>query len=93
MASKLHAAMDVEKTCARAEAAIPESWKQLLITAVKRHCTDCYEVWALTDNEIYYVKFELDPRQTSNGRFSEREKGFGVLKMYIYVCSPSLIID
>ena len=42
MASKLHAAVDVEKTCARAEAAIPDSWKQLLITAVKRHyCTDC----------------------------------------------------
>ena len=47
-------------------------------TAVKRHCTDWYELWALTDHEIYYIRFELGPRQTSNVLFSETEKGFGV---------------
>ena len=26
----------------------------LYTTAVKRHCTDWYEIWALTDHEIYY---------------------------------------
>ena len=91
MASKLHAAVDVEKTCARAEAAIPDLWKQLLISAVKRHQTDCYEIWALTDHEISNVNFELDPRQTSNGLFSERENWFwGIENVY---CFPSLIID
>ena len=36
------------------------------ITAEKRHCTDWYEIWALTDHEIYYVKIELDLRKFSN---------------------------
>ena len=31
-------------------------------TAVRRHCTDWYETWALTDHEIYYIKIELDLR-------------------------------
>ena len=29
-------------------------------TAVKRHFTDWYEICALTDHEIYYIKMELD---------------------------------
>ena len=48
------------------------------LTAVKRHCTNWYEIWSLTDHEINYIKFELDLRQTSNGLLSETEKGFGV---------------
>ena len=47
-------------------------------TAVRRHCTDWYEIWALTDHEIYYIKIELDLRKFSNGPFSETEKGFWV---------------
>ena len=47
-------------------------------TAVKRHCTDWYEICALTDHEIYYIKIELDLRKFSNGLFSETEKGFWV---------------
>ena len=48
------------------------------ITAVRRHCTDSYEIWALTDHEIYYIKIELDLRKYSNDSFSETEKGFWV---------------
>ena len=48
------------------------------ITAVRRHCTDWYEIWALTDHEIYYIKIELDLRKFSNGPFSETEKAFWV---------------
>ena len=36
-----------------------------LYTAVRRHCTDWYEIWALTDHEIYYkniAKGTTDPR-------------------------------
>ena len=40
-------------------------------TAVRRHCTDWYEIWALTDHEIYYIKIELDLRKFSNGAFSK----------------------
>ena len=47
-------------------------------TAVRRHCTDWYEIWALTDHEIYYIKIELDLRKFSIGPFSKTEKGFGV---------------
>ena len=47
-------------------------------TAVRRHCTDWYKIWALTDHAIYYSKIELDLRKFSNGPFSETEKGFGV---------------
>ena len=50
----------------------------LSTTAVKRHCTDWYEKWALTDHEIYFIKIELDIRKFSNGPFSETKKGFGV---------------
>ena len=49
----------------------------LTVTAVRRHCTDWYEIWALTDPEIYYIKIELDLRKFSNGPFSERKKVFG----------------
>ena len=42
------------------------------------HCTDWYEIWALTDHEIYYIKIELDLRKFSIGPFSETEKGFWV---------------
>ena len=48
------------------------------LTAVRRHCTDWYEIWALTDHEIYYIKIELDIRKFSIGPFSETEKGFWV---------------
>ena len=34
-------------------------------TAVRRHCTDWYEILALTDHEIYYIKIELDLRKFS----------------------------
>ena len=51
---------------------------ELCYTAVRRHCTDWYEIWALTDHEIYYIKIELDLRKFSIGPFSETEKGFGV---------------
>ena len=47
-------------------------------TAVRRHCADWYEIWALTDHESYYIKIELDLRKFSNGPFSETEKGFWV---------------
>merc|ERR1712240_239331 len=47
-------------------------------TAVRRHCTDWYEICALTDHEIYYIKIELDLRKFSNGPFSETEKAFWV---------------
>ena len=47
-------------------------------TAVRRHCTDWYEIWALTDHEIYYIKIKLDLRKFSNGPFSETEKAFWV---------------
>ena len=47
-------------------------------TAVKRHCTDWYEIWALKDHEIYYMKIELDLRKFSNGPFSETKQGIGV---------------
>ena len=50
-------------------------------TAVRRHCTGWYEIWALTDHEIYYIKIELDLRKFSNGPFSETEKGFWVIPM------------
>ena len=50
----------------------------VLSTAVRRHCTDWYEIWALTDHEIYYIKIELDLRKFSIGPFSETEKGFWV---------------
>ena len=30
-----------------------------LITAVRRHCTDWYEIWALTEHEIYYTHKNL----------------------------------
>ena len=50
----------------------PYLWSLLL------SADDWYEIWALTDHEIYYKKFALDPWQTSNGPFSETEKGFGV---------------
>ena len=48
-------------------------------TAVRRHCSDWYEIWALTDHEIYYIKIELDLRKFSNGPLSETEKGFWVI--------------
>ena len=48
------------------------------VTAVRRHCTDWYEIWALTEHEIYYIKIELDLRKFSIRPFSETEKGFGV---------------
>ena len=54
------------------------SWSHSYTTAVRRHCTDWYEIWALTDHEIYYIKIELDLRKFSNGPFSEMEKGFGL---------------
>ena len=47
-------------------------------TAVRRHCTDWYEIWALTDHEINFIKIELDLTKFSNGPFSETEKGFWV---------------
>ena len=47
-------------------------------TAVKHHCTDWYEIWALIDHKIDYIKIELDLRKFSNGPFSETEKGFWV---------------
>ena len=50
----------------------------LASTAVRRHCTDWYEIWALTDHEIYYIKIELDLRKFSIGPFLETEKGFWV---------------
>ena len=50
----------------------------LIFTAVRRHCTDWYEIWTLTDHEIYYIKIELDLRKFSIGPFSETEKGFWV---------------
>ena len=31
-------------------------WRLSCCTAVRRHCTDWYEIWALTDHEIYYIK-------------------------------------
>ena len=34
-----------------------------------------------TDHEIYYIKIELNPWQTSNNPFSETEQGFGVGSM------------
>ena len=49
------------------------------VTAVRRRCTDWYEIWALTDHEIYYIKIELNLRKFSNGPFSETEKGFWVI--------------
>ena len=49
------------------------------ITAVRRHCTDWYEIWVFTDHEICYIKIELDLRKFSNGPFSETEKGFWVI--------------
>ena len=51
----------------------------ILDTAVRRHCTDWYEIWALTDHEIYYIKIKLDLRKFSIGPFSETEKGFWVI--------------
>ena len=51
------------------------------ITAVRRHCTDWYEIWALTDHENYYRKIKLDLRKFSNGAFSKTEKGFWVITM------------
>ena len=51
---------------------------EITSTAVRRHCTDWYEIWALTDHEIYYIKIELDLRKFSIGPFSETEKGFWV---------------
>ena len=83
MASKLHAAVDVEKTCARAEAAIPDLWKQLLISAVKRHQTDCYEIWALTDHEIYNANFKWPV-------LGKRKRFWGIENVH---CFPLLIID
>ena len=50
-------------------------WKY--VTAVRRNCTDRYEIWALTDHEIYYIKIELDLRKFSNGSFSKTEKVLG----------------
>ena len=50
-----------------------------ILTAVKRYYTDWYEIWTLTDHEIYYIKIELDLRKLSNGPFSETEKGFWVI--------------
>ena len=46
-------------------------------TAFMGYCTDWYEIWAW-NHEIYYIKFELEPWQTSFEPFSETEKGFGV---------------
>ena len=58
----------------------PKSWTpKSHSTAVRRHCTDWYEIWALTDHEIYYIEIELDLRKFSNCPFSETEKGFGVI--------------
>ena len=54
-------------------------WVKSVFTAVRRHCTDWYEIWALTDHEIYYIEIELDLRKFSNGPFSETEKGFWVI--------------
>ena len=47
-------------------------------TAVMRHCTYWYEIWALTDHEIYYIEFALDSKQPSDGPFLDTEKGLGV---------------
>ena len=49
---------------------------EFTVTAVRRHCTDWYEIWALTDHEIFYIKIEMDLRKFSIGPFSETEKGF-----------------
>ena len=49
-----------------------------ITTAVRRHCTDWYEICALTGHEIYYIKIELDLRKISIGPFLETEKGFWV---------------
>ena len=46
-------------------------------TAVKRHITDSYEICALTDHNIYYIKIELNLREFSNGPFLETEQGIG----------------
>ena len=37
-------------------------------TAVMRHCTDWYEIWALTEHELFYIKIELELRKFSYGR-------------------------
>ena len=57
---------------------ILQKYYKIIITAVGRHCTDWYEIWALIDHEIYYIKIELDLMKFSNSPFSETEKGFGV---------------
>ena len=46
-------------------------------TAVRRHCTDWYEIWALTDHEIYYIKIELDLGNFQLDRSRKRKKVFG----------------
>ena len=50
----------------------PYLWSLLL------SADDWYEIWALTDHEIYYIEILLDLRKFSNGPFSETKKGFGV---------------
>ena len=47
------------------------------VTAVRRRCTDWYEIWALRDHEIYYIKIELDLRKFSIGPFSEGKRFWG----------------
>ena len=43
-------------------------------TAVKRQCSDRYEIWALINHEIYYIKLGL----TSGSFQMETEQGIGV---------------
>ena len=50
----------------------PYLWSLLL------SADDWYEIWALTDHEIYYIEFALDPWQPSDGPFLDTEKGLGV---------------
>ena len=57
---------------------VPCSLLNIQIFQHSCHCTDWYEIWALTDHEIYYLTIELDLRKFSNGPFSETKQGIGV---------------
>ena len=46
-------------------------------TAVKRYRTDWYEIWALIDHGIYYVKIELNLRKFSMACSRKRNKVLG----------------
>ena len=45
---------DIDLTIEQSDTSAPDYTQH--ITAVGRHCTDWYEIWALTDHEIYYIK-------------------------------------